>query len=103
MDDFGSGYSSLNMLKDVVVDMIKLDMKFLSASAGDGRSGMILNAMVRMAHWLNVPVIAEGVETPRQADFLKTIGCSLAQGYLYAKPMPVAEFEECLSAEVPPA
>ena len=98
MDDFGSGYSSLNMLKDVVVDMIKLDMRFLSASAGDGRSGMILNAMVRMAHWLNVPVIAEGVETPRQADFLKTIGCSLAQGYLYAKPMPAAEFEECLSA-----
>ena len=97
MDDFGSGYSSLNMFKDIIVDMVKLDMKFLSSDKDDqGRSGLILNAIVRLTRWLSIPVIAEGVETTRQADFLKTIGCNLAQGYLYAKPMPVEDFEQLL-------
>ena len=101
MDDFGSGYSSFNMFKDIMVDMVKLDMKFLmTADNGNaGRSGLILNSIVRLSRWLNIPVIAEGVETPRQADFLKTIGCNLAQGYLYARPMPVSEFEELLTLD----
>ena len=101
MDDFGSGYSSFNMFKDIAVDMVKLDMKFLMTANNEnsGRSGLILNSIVRLSRWLNIPVIAEGVETPRQADFLKTIGCSLAQGYLYARPMPVSEFEELLTLD----
>ena len=92
MDDFGSGYSSLNMLKNVPVDVLKLDMKFLSSI--DERGGNILNSVVRMAHWLDLPVIAEGVETLAQADYLHSVGCQVMQGYFYARPMPVAQFEE---------
>ncbi|MDO5562039.1 MAG: EAL domain-containing protein, partial [Synergistaceae bacterium] len=98
MDDFGSGYSSLNTLKDVVVDMLKLDMRFISSAEAEGRSGIILSAIVRMSYGLNIPVIAEGVETSQQADFLRDIGCVIAQGYLYARPMSVKDFEELLMA-----
>ncbi|MEG1823878.1 MAG: EAL domain-containing protein [Cloacibacillus sp.] len=92
MDDFGSGYSSLNTLKDVPVDILKLDMKFLSRG-NSARGGSILSSVVRMAHWLRLPIIAEGIETHEQADYLKSIGCTCMQGYYFARPMPVAEFE----------
>ena len=95
MDDFGSGYSSLNVLKDLDVDVIKLDMRFLSGSIG-GRGGAIINAMVQMAKWLDTPVVAEGVETLDQADYMKSIGCSYVQGYLYSKPVTEDEFIEKL-------
>ncbi len=93
MDDFGSGASSLNTLKDVSTDMLKLDMRFFSLSGDACKSGIILNSIINMAHWLNIPVIAEGVENTQHAEYLKTIGCILAQGYLYAKPMPSVDFE----------
>lgn len=96
MDDFGSGYSSLNSLKDVPVDLLKLDMKFLSMSKNSDRGGNILNSIVRMAKWLDLPVIAEGVETLAQADYLKSIGCHLVQGYLYSPPVPISEFEKIM-------
>ena len=87
MDDFGSGYSSLNILKDMNVDCFKLDMDFLTGGVGNSRGGTILSTVVRMAKWLGVRVIAEGVETCEQADFLRSIGCDCMQGYLYAQPM----------------
>ncbi|MCR5303315.1 MAG: EAL domain-containing protein [Lachnospiraceae bacterium] len=93
MDDFGCGYSSLNILKDLPVDIIKLDMKFLSGDVG-GRGGIIIGSIVQMAKWLNTPVIAEGVETREQADFMKSIGCNYIQGYYYSKPVPEKEFLE---------
>ncbi|MDD3337019.1 MAG: EAL domain-containing protein [Eubacteriales bacterium] len=96
MDDFGSGYSSLNTLKDVPVDMLKLDMNFLSASTEDSRGGSILTSVIRMAHWIKLPVIAEGVETKVQADYLKSVGCSHMQGYYFAKPMPMEEYQKLL-------
>ncbi len=95
MDDFGSGYSSLNVLKDLKVDIIKLDMSFLSGSIG-GRGGIILGSVVQMARWLNTPVIAEGVENMEQADFMKSIGCNYVQGYLYYRPLPEEQFIEKL-------
>ena len=95
MDDFGSGYSSLNILKDLEVDVIKLDMRFLSGEIG-GRGGTIISSIVQMAKWLGTPVIAEGVETVEQADFMKSIGCKYVQGYLYSKPVPVEEFRRKL-------
>ena len=95
MDDFGSGYSSLNVLKDLPVDMIKLDMRFLSADL-KGRGGIIIGSMVQMAKWLNSSTIAEGVETIEQADFMKSIGCSYVQGYLYSRPIPEDAFMELL-------
>lgn len=94
MDDFGSGYSSLNVLKDIAVDILKIDMKFLSDTDKQGRSENILASVVRMAKWLNMPVVAEGVERREQVDFLRSIGCEYVQGYYFAKPMPVNEYEE---------
>jgi diguanylate cyclase (GGDEF)-like protein/PAS domain S-box-containing protein len=97
MDDFGSGYSSLNTLKDVPVDMLKLDMKFIESEGREGRGGPILSSVVRMSKWLKLPIIAEGVETQSQAEFLKSIGCMYMQGYYFAKPMPAADYEGILS------
>lgn len=96
MDDFGSGYSSLNTLKDVPVDMLKLDMKFVEEGS-ESRGGSILSSVIRMANWLRLPVLAEGVETKAQAEYLKSIGCVFMQGYLFAKPMPADEYEKVLS------
>ena len=94
MDDFGSGYSSLNMLKNLPVDVLKIDLKFLDSVDSSGRGGNILNSVVRMAQWLDIPVIAEGVETRNQVDFLKSIGCNWVQGFYYSKPVPVHEYED---------
>ena len=94
MDDFGSGYSSLNVLKDIEVDILKIDMRFLSDTENEARSENILAAVVRMAKWLNLPVIAEGVERKEQVLFLKSIGCEYVQGYYFARPMPVEEYEK---------
>lgn len=95
MDDFGSGYSSLNMLKDIPVDILKLDMCFLRDFEKSDKSGNILTSVVRMAKWLGIPVVAEGVETQNQLDFLRGIGCDFIQGYYFSRPIPTDEFE-CL-------
>ncbi len=102
MDDFGSGYSSLNSLKDIPVDILKLDMKFISQNDHiGGKSGKILSSVVRMAHWLGMPVIGEGVETYEQAAFLSSIGCYYIQGYYFDRPMPHDEFEQRLMTQKP--
>lgn len=96
MDDFGSAYSTLNTLKDIPVDVLKMDMKFMAKAADVDRSANIIQMIVGMADKLRMDVIAEGVETKEQADFLGSVGCDIIQGYYYAKPMPVDEFEEML-------
>ncbi len=96
MDDFGSGYSSLNMLRDVEVDVLKLDMAFLRDSGSTPRGDSILRSVIRMARLLKIPVIAEGVETAEQAEYLSRAGCRLMQGYYFARPMCSADFEELL-------
>ncbi|MCQ4635801.1 EAL domain-containing protein [Anaerovorax odorimutans] len=97
MDDFGSGYSSLNMLKDISVDILKLDMRFLTGETnGHGKGGDIMESVVRMAKWINLYVIAEGVETREQVEFLLSINCHYAQGYYYYRPMPMEEFKELM-------
>lgn len=99
MDDFGSGYSSLNVLKDMEVDYLKVDMKFLQDQEFNGKGEKVLTSVIRMAKWLHLPSIVEGVETIEQVDFLKCIGCEYAQGYNYAKPMPVADYENFIARE----
>lgn len=84
MDDFGSGYSSLNVLKDYAFDTIKLDMEFLRRFTD--RAKVIVESVIRMAKDLNIQTLAEGVETEAQAEFLRNIGCSLLQGFLFSKP-----------------
>ena len=93
MDDFGSGYSSLHMLKEVPVDRIKLDLHFLTASGDPEKCRTIVSCMIQMIHLLGMEMIAEGVETVEQADFLRGKGCQEMQGYYFYKPMPVQDFE----------
>ena len=94
MDDFGSGYSSLHMLKEVPVDRIKLDLHFLTSSGDQKKSRTIVSYMIQMVEKLEMKMIAEGVETNEQAEFLHDQGCSEMQGYYFYKPMPVEEFEK---------
>ena len=94
MDDFGSGYSSLNMLKDYPFDEIKLDMRFLSSF--DQRSRRILTSIIQMAKEIGIHTLAEGVETAEQFEYLRDIGCEKVQGYYFGKPMPWDEAMEAL-------
>ncbi len=93
MDDFGSAYSSFNMLKDICVDVLKIDMKFLGETENEERSHAILKSIVSLSRELNMRTIAEGVETKEQLEFLGSVGCDLYQGYYFDKPMSVADFE----------
>ena len=98
MDDFGTGYSTLNMLKDVEVDILKIDRKFLQEFEAGGKSETVIRHVLELAADLGMTVVAEGVESKAQMDFLKTVNCQLVQGFLFAKPMPVADFEKLLAA-----
>lgn len=98
MDDFGNGLSSLNMLKDVPVDVVKLDMGFMRDAVNERRGGVVLGSVIRMLQGLDTPIIAEGVETLEQAEMLKNLGCHLMQGYHFSEPMPKAEFESFLAS-----
>jgi diguanylate cyclase (GGDEF)-like protein len=99
MDDFGSGYSSLNTLKEIPVDILKIDMGFLSDADKSTRSRKILASMILMAGWIDLPVIVEGVETRQQVDFLKSIGCNYVQGYYFGKPMPADDYHALVSGQ----
>lgn len=96
MDDFGTGQSTLAMLKSVNVDVIKLDRTFVPAGKADERSTQIVSSMLGMAQSLHLPVVIEGVETEGQAQLLRQMGARYAQGFLYYRPMPAAEFEALL-------
>lgn len=100
IDDFGAGYSSLNMLKNIVVDEIKLDKGFLSNISNDGRSHIIIFNMINMAHQLNTKIVAEGVETFEQREYLRNIGCDIGQGYLYSKPITINEYEKIIKENI---
>lgn len=95
IDDFGSGYSSLNMLKDIDADVLKLDMKFLDLNPENNDKGVsIITAVLDMARQLDLPAIAEGIETDEQLKLLELLGCEYAQGYYYYKPMPISDYEK---------
>lgn len=92
MDDFGSGYSSLGLLRQMPIDTIKLDKVFLN-HFDDDNAKIIINDVIKLAKNLKLNVVSEGVETNLQADFLKNVGCDVAQGYTFSKPVPINEFE----------
>lgn len=96
MDDFGSGYSSLNMLKTTPFDVLKIDREFLSEFMDSDRGRKIIEHTISMSQDIGLDIIAEGVETKEQAQFLEKCGCDAAQGFYYSKPVNVAEFEERL-------
>lgn len=94
MDDFGSGYSSLNVLKDVPFDVIKIDREFFADTAENEEAGVILRKIVDMVNELGKQVVCEGVESAEQVELLKGMGCMCVQGYFYSKPIPAPEFIE---------
>ena len=98
MDDFGTGQSTLAMLKSVNVDVIKLDRTFVPAGKADERSTQIVSSMLGMAQSLKLPVVIEGVETEGQAQLLRQMGARFAQGFLYYRPMPAKDFEALLDS-----
>jgi len=97
MDDFGSGYSSLNMLSELPVDVLKLDMRFLQNQATEENSTDILAFIISLAKWMNLDVIAEGVETVEQVKILRHMDCNYVQGYYYSKPLAEKEFSSLLA------
>lgn len=99
IDDFGTGFSSLNLLKELPVDIIKIDKSFLDETESSETSKIIIRKTVELTQELDKHVVCEGVETEAQADYLRNIACDMAQGYLYAKPMPMNEFEALLDRE----
>lgn len=101
MDDFGSGYSSLNTLQDTRFDVLKLDREFFSTHMSNERGKKIIMHTISMSKDVGLGLIAEGVETTDQAQFLENCGCDTAQGYLYAKPMPVQDAEKYLKNTLP--
>ncbi len=97
MDDFGSGYSSLNILSELSIDVLKLDMKFMHGEKYRERKG-IVSFIINLGKWLKLSTLAEGVETKEQAESLRSMGCNYAQGYYYSKPISSWEFEKYLKA-----
>ena len=93
MDDFGSGYSSLNMLSSLPVDVLKMDMAFIQNIERNERDMHLVELILDIAKYLKVPVVAEGVETEKQLKLLRDAGCDLVQGYYFSRPLPAAEFE----------
>ena len=102
MDDFGRGYSSLNMLKNLPVDSLKIDMGFVSDIEKRGRASIIMESVVRLAQRLGMDTVVEGVETQAEIDFLEEIGCRHIQGYYYAKPMDTDAFLQLYSGSARP-
>lgn len=96
MDDFGSGYSSLNLLKEMPVDAIKLDRNFfLPGGRSDASRGeSVIQTLIELAKNLNIRTVAEGIEKMEQVEFLKSVGCDMIQGFVFARPMPIPDFEK---------
>lgn len=93
MDDFGTGYSSFSMLKNINIDVLKMDKTFFDEIIENQRGRTIIEAIVKMCKDLKIVTVAEGIETKEQLDYLKHIGCDMAQGYYFSKPIPMQEFE----------
>lgn len=99
VDDFGSGYSSLNLLKDIPADVLKLDKEFLSNVPEDSKETTIISSVIEMSKKLNMKTVAEGVETQNQAKLLRDMGCDIAQGYYYARPITEEEYRNLLERD----
>lgn len=99
MDDFGSGFSSLNLLSRLPIDTIKLDKVFLKDDTLQENDKIVISCMVDMAKRLRIVSLCEGVETPEQSDYLKEIGCQIQQGYYFSRPIPQEQFEELMDRE----
>ena len=100
MDDFGSGYSSLNMLSDMPIDVLKMDMRFIRNIESSETDMRLVKLILDIAGYLKLRVVAEGVETAGQLSLLKEAGCGLVQGFYFSKPLPPEEFEKLIEKEL---
>jgi EAL domain-containing protein (putative c-di-GMP-specific phosphodiesterase class I) len=101
LDDFGTGYSSLSYLQRLPLDQLKIDQSFVHNILLDAKDAAIAQTVINLAQNLSLHVIAEGVETAAQRDFLHSIGCLAYQGYLFGRPCPLQEFEAMLHTQLP--
>ena len=92
MDDFGSGYSSLNSLKDLPLNVLKLDAEFFRGEDNENRGEIVVAEAIQLARKLDMRIVAEGIEKKEQVEFLKNQGCDMIQGFFYAKPLPIEEY-----------
>ena len=100
MDDFGSGYSSLNMITTLPIDILKIDMSFVRNMEKDERNLKLVELVAGVAKFLKIPAVAEGVETQSQLDTLKGMGCQIIQGYFFSKPVPPKDFVPFIENEL---
>ncbi|MBQ5568296.1 MAG: EAL domain-containing protein, partial [Oscillospiraceae bacterium] len=100
MDDFGSGYSSLNMLSSMPIDVLKMDMKFVRNIENNETDRKLVSLILDIASYLKVPVVAEGVESEGQLEILRKAGWDLVQGYYFSRPVPAEEFESLIIKEI---
>lgn len=94
MDDFGTGYSSFNILKDIEIDILKIDKEFFNNLENNKRAQIIIETIIQMCKRLKIKTVAEGIETEEQVKFLKKVGCDIIQGYYFSQPITITEFEE---------
>ena len=99
LDDFGSGYSSLGLLKELSIDALKLDRQFFASQFEKPNTKLVIDSIIQLAKKLGITTVAEGVEQEEQAAFLRAAGCDIIQGYLYSPPLPVAKFEQQVFSE----
>ena len=99
MDDFGAGYSSLNSLKDMPLDVLKLDADFFRGDMDNGRGEIVVSEAIKLAKKLQMETVAEGVEDRGQVEFLAQQGCDMIQGFVYAEPMPGNLYEKRMSSD----
>jgi EAL domain-containing protein (putative c-di-GMP-specific phosphodiesterase class I) len=100
LDDFGTGYSSLSYLKRFPVDLVKIDQTFVAGIPSEPLDEAIVTAVIGLAHGIGMTVVAEGVEEPHQRQAITTLGCDLAQGFLFARPMAAEAVPDCLEAQL---
>nr|WP_278335907.1 EAL domain-containing protein [Desnuesiella massiliensis] len=99
LDDFGTGYSSLTYLKKLPIDIVKIDKEFISNALNEKVDEKIVNTIINLNHELNLKVVAEGIETKEQLNFLRETGCDFGQGFLFSKAIPAEDFERLLKEE----
>ena len=100
MDDFGAGYSSLNMISSLPIDVLKMDMGFIRNIKEDNRELRLVELILDIARYMDVPVVAEGVETEEQLELLRKANCRYVQGYYFSRPLPAQEFEHWIEQEI---